>query len=184
MNENQFLAELEHHLESIPENERLDIIGDYKEHFSIGIEEGESEEAIAGALGSPQKIAREILAMYHLEKAESNTTVGNVFRATWAGIGVGFFNLIIVLGPFIAIVAIVFAGWVTGISFVATPLLAVVNQILFSQGADWFQFFFSLFTCGVGIFILMGILGLTRMIMNGFMRYLKFNVSLVKGGLK
>jgi len=183
MNENQFLAELKHYLKKIPKDERDDMIGDYKEHFSIGKGEGKSEEDISDALGSPHKIAKELLAMYHLERAKNNTTVGNVFRATWAGIAIGFFNLIIVFTPFIAVTAIVLAGWIIGVTFIASPLLAVVNSILL-QEADWFQFFFSLFISGIGIFVFMGVLSLTKKMMDGFMRYLKFNLSLVKGGLK
>lgn len=184
MNEQQFLTELEHSLKKVPKDERSDMVHDYEEHFSLGREEGKSEEEIARALGSPQKIAKEFLAMYHLEKAKSHKSAGNVFRAVWAGIGIGFFNLIIVLGPFIAAVSIVAAGWIIGITFVASPALALINNALFLQTMEWFQFFFSLFACGVGIFILMGMLALTRKVIEWFMRYLKFNTSLVKGGLK
>ena len=62
------------------------------------------EEQIAGALGSPSQIAKEILATYHLEKVENTASAGNIMRAAWAVIGLGFFNLVIVLGPFIALV--------------------------------------------------------------------------------
>lgn len=184
MNEKQFMTELEHSLIKVPKQEREDMLNDYEEHFSIGMEEeGKTEEEVSRALGSPQKIAKEMLAAYHLEKAESNTTIGNVFRAVWAGIGLGFFNLIIVLGPFIGLLGIVFAGWIVGITFIASPFLAFIDVIL-TEILNWFSIFVSLIMCGVGIFISVGMLAFTRVIRQWVVRYLKFNTSLVKGGLK
>lgn len=183
MNEKQFLAELDRALKKIPREVRVDMLSDYREHFAIGKEEGKKEEEISRALGSPQKMAKELLATYHLEKAKSDTTTGNVLRAVWAGIGIGFFNLIIVLGPFIALAAVVVSGWVVGGAFIASPLLALVDNIIFSGPFDWFSFFFSFVLCGLGIFIIIGMYHLTRVFSKWFMRYLKFNASFVKGGL-
>ncbi|HLR02216.1 MAG TPA: DUF1700 domain-containing protein [Virgibacillus sp.] len=184
MNEEQFLTELEHSLKKVPKEERHDMLRDYEEHFALAKEEGKSEEHIAGALGSPQKIAKELLATYHLEKAKSDTTTGNILRAVWAGIGIGFFNLVIVLGPFVGIAAIIISGWIVGVTFVASPLLALVDNVVFSDSFEWFTIFLSLALCGIGIFIANGMYYLTRFMSRGLIRYLKFNVSLVKGGLK
>jgi uncharacterized membrane protein len=38
--------------------------------------------------------------------------------------------------------------------------------------------------CGIGIFIAIGMFAATNALTKGFIRYLKFNASLVKGGLK
>lgn len=184
MNENQFLSELEHYLKKVPKEERHDMVQDYKEHFMMGKEDGKSEEEIASALGSPQKIAKELLATYHLEKAKSDTTTRNVLRAVWAGVGIGFFNLIIVLGPFVALAALVISGWVVAGAFVVSPLLALLDNVIFSGPFVWFSFFFSLVLCGLGMFISIGMYHLTRVVTRGLMRYLKFNASFVKGGLK
>jgi len=42
----------------------------------------------------------------------------------------------------------------------------------------------SLAFCGLGYFIMLGMLVVTKLVIKGFVRYLKYNVSLVKGGLK
>jgi uncharacterized membrane protein len=47
-----------------------------------------------------------------------------------------------------------------------------------------FDLFVSLALCGIGIFIGIGMFIATKALMKGFIRYLQFNVSLVKGGLK
>lgn len=183
MNKKQFLMELNDAIKGLPSDERQDILNDYEEHFSIGKEEGKTEGEIADALGLPNKIAKELLAMYHLERAEMNVSTGNLIRAVWAGIGLGFFNLIIVLGPFIALIGIVLAGWITGLAFILSPLLVPVNLLIYPGTFEFFDLFFSIMLCGLGLFITIGMYYLTKILTHGFVRYLKFNASLVKGGL-
>ncbi|MFT8322287.1 MAG: DUF1700 domain-containing protein [Bacillus sp. (in: firmicutes)] len=184
MNKDQFLKQLSADLNRLSHEERQDIIQDYEEHFLIGLEEGKTENEIAEALGSPQQIAKELLASYHLEKVESRATTGNMFRAIWAVIGLGFFNLVIVLGPFIALVSLIFSGWLMSISFIMSPILVLIGVVFQPDTFELFSLFFSLLLCGIGFFIGIGMLFLTKIAAKGFVRYLKFNVSLVKGGLK
>ena len=183
MNKRQFLSKLDSSLKHIPSNERQDILQDFEEHFSIGIQEGKTEEEISSLLGSPQQIAKDMIATHHLDKAEATATFGNIVRAVWATIGLGFFNLVIVLGPFIALIAVIFAGWVTGISFIASPLMLLINTVIYPNTFELFNLFFSLAMCGLGFFIVIGMYFATRAIMQGFIRYLRFNVKIVKGGL-
>jgi len=42
----------------------------------------------------------------------------------------------------------------------------------------------SLALCGIGLFIAIGMFFATKAVTSGFVRYLKFNMALVKGGLK
>lgn len=184
MNKNQFLSKLEKYLQRISLDERQDIIQDFEEHFAIGINEGKTEEEISKALGSPQQIAKELLATYHIEKVESSVTTGNVFRAFWAVIGLGFFNLVIVLGPFLALIGIILAGWIVSVVFTAAPLIVILNTIVHPSIFESFELFFSMILTGLGLFIGIGMYFLTKFLVSGFIKYLKFNVNLVKGGLK
>ncbi|MEN1968061.1 DUF1700 domain-containing protein [Lentibacillus sp. N15] len=183
MTEKQFMEQLNTALTGLSTDERQDILQDYQEHFELGKQEGKTEEAIAEALGSPTKIAKELLAMYHLEKVETNVTTGNVLRAVWAGIGLGFFNLVIVLGPFIGLVGVVAAGWIASISFILSPLLVLLNVVIYPGTFVYFDLFFALMLCGMGLFLTMGMYYVTFYLTRVFVRYLKFNVSFVKGGL-
>lgn len=182
MNKEIFLQQLDASLTKLPQDERQEIIQDYQEYFIIGLEEGKTEEQIAAGLGSPSQIAKELSATYHLEKVENTSSAGNIFRAVWAVIGLGFFNLVIVLGPFIGLVGIILGGWALSLGFILSPLGALINAV---WGAfQLFDLFVSLALCGIGIFIGIGMLFATKAISKGFIRYLKFNASLVKGGLK
>jgi len=184
VNKEQFLRRLDQSLKRLPADERRDIIQDFEEHFIFGLEEGKPEEEIAASLGSPDKIAKELLASYHLEKVEATATTGNMFRAVWAVIGLGFFNLVIVLGPFIALAGVVLAGWTSSVAFIVSPLLVLINLLLYPETFAFFDLFFSMMLSGLGLFIAIGMFFATRGFINGFVRYLQFNVKLVKGGMK
>lgn len=182
MNKEQFLKQLNASLTRLSLEEREDILQDYEEYFEIGMEEGKSEQEISKSLGNPKQISKELMATYHLGQVEQTTSAGNVMRAVWAVIGLGFFNLVIVLGPFIALIGVVIAGWVSAIAFILAPLGALFNLVLGTF--QLFDLFFALGLCGIGIFIAMGMFVATSALTKGFIRYLKFNASLVKGGLK
>ena len=184
MTKDQFLKQLQAGLKKLPAEEQKDILHDYEEHFFIGMEEGKTEEEIAHSLGAPQQITKELLATYHLEKVENTISTGNIFRALWAVIGLGFFNLVIVLGPFIALVALIVSGWVVGASFILSPLLVLIDSVLQPSGFAFFPLFISILLVGLGIFIAIAMFYLTKFSMKGFVSYLKFNANLVKGGLK
>ncbi|MFD1360099.1 HAAS signaling domain-containing protein [Lentibacillus salinarum] len=184
MNKEQFLKSLENGLKKLSPEERDDIIHDFKEHFSIGLADGKTEEQISDSLGSPKQIAKELVATSQIEKVEDTATTGNIFRAVWAVIGLGFFNFVIVLGPFVALLALIVAGWISGGAFIVSPLMVLLNAIIYPAVFKWFDLFFSLMLCGIGLFIAIGMLFATKVLIKQFVRYLKYNVSLVKGGLK
>lgn len=184
MNNKQFMNELESSLKGLPDDERQDILRDFQEHFNIGLADGKTEEQIAESLGSPQQIAKELRASYHVEKMETTASTGNIFRALWAVVGLGFFNFVIVLGPFVALTAFVLSSWVGAIAFVASPILVLGNIIVNPGTFEWFDLFFSIMLTGAGLLLVIGLYYVTKVLTNLFVRYLKYNVSLVKGGLK
>lgn len=184
MNKQQFIKRLDSFLKRIPAAERLDIIQDFEEHFAMGMEAGKGEEDIARSLGSPRQIAKEMVALYHLEKVETTATTGNILRAMWAVIGLGFFNIVIVLAPFLTIAALILAGWTAGVGFIVSPLLVLMDAVIALETFEWFNLFFSLLLAGLGLFIAIGMYFATRSLIQGFVRYLQFNVKLVKGGMK
>lgn len=184
MTKEEFFSKLEGSLKKLPTEERQDILQDFEEHFAIGLEEGKTEEEITASLGSPHQIAKDMVATYHLEKAGDTASTGNIIRAVWAVIGLGFFNLVIVLGPFIGIVAIMIAGWTVGISFLATPVLVLIHSVIYPESFHFFYLFLSMVICGLGVFIVIGMFFASRALATGFVRYLQYNVKLVKGGLK
>ncbi|BAQ12037.1 hypothetical protein OXB_3568 [Bacillus sp. OxB-1] len=184
MKKNEFLQELKRLIQKIPEHDQAEILQDLEEYFTDGMLDGKTEEAITTALGSPKALARDLLAAHHLEKAETTISSGNVFRAMWAVLGLGFFNLIFVLGPFVGLVGVLIGGWAASAGFIAAPLLVLVNYFLYPDTFEWFDVFASSAFCGLGLFGAMGMYTVTKFLQSGFLSYLKFNMRLVKGGLR
>lgn len=184
MKKDDFLRELRMLIRKIPEHDQAEILEDLEEYFTDGLLDGKAEEEITASLGSPKVLARDLLAAHHLEKAETTKTSGNVLRAMWAVLGLGFFNLVFVLGPFIGLVGVLIGGWAASIGFIAAPLLVLVNYVLYPDTFEWFDVFASSAFCGLGLFIAIGMFTVTKLFKSGFIRYLKFNMRLVKGGMR
>lgn len=56
MNKDDFLRRMEQVLSPLPLHERIEILGDYVEHFRAGEEQGKTAEEIAQSLGSPEEL--------------------------------------------------------------------------------------------------------------------------------
>ncbi|USG64154.1 DUF1700 domain-containing protein [Brevibacillus ruminantium] len=182
MNRREFIDELNALLRDLPDKERLDIVADYTEHFLIGVERGKSEEEIAESLGSPKALAREILAGYRIHQAQSNASVGNITRAVLATVSLGFFNLVFVLGPFIGMIGALFAFFVAAITLFFAPLVFFLQYGIPNVSHDRMMMLFaSMASCGLGGMLAIGLARLSRWLYRQFLRYLQFNVRMIRG---
>lgn len=182
MQKSEFIQRLESRITSLPKEEREDIIRDLEEHFYFGKEAGKTEDVITKSLGSPDKMGKALVATYRMEQAAENKSIGNMFQAIWAVIGLSLFNLIIVLGPFIALVGMIFAGWVMAGSFMISPILYGISGIIYPPKFNWFELFSSITLAGAGIFICIGMYYLTVLVTKYFMKYVQWNYRMMKGG--
>src|SRR5699024_12447124 len=98
MNKETFLKELNHAIRKLPEKERQEIEQDFVEHFEFGLAEGKKEEEMAKELGPPQQIGKELRRRYHLDQVKSKKSFTNILRPPGPAVGIGFLNLVIVLG--------------------------------------------------------------------------------------
>lgn len=63
MNRAEFIRELKENLtDRLPAEQVEDILYDYAEHFDAGMRDGKSEDEVSQELGSPAKVARELLS--------------------------------------------------------------------------------------------------------------------------
>ncbi|HLR64048.1 MAG TPA: DUF1700 domain-containing protein [Pseudogracilibacillus sp.] len=178
----EFLKRLDEKMRPLPKSEREDIMRDIEEHFYFGLQEGESEEAIVSQLGSPEKMGKELVAAYRMEQVAEHRTARHVFQAVWAVVGLSLFNLIIVLGPFLALLGLLIAGWTAGGSFIITPILYSGMSLIYPPKFIWFEWFLSLALAGLGILMCLGMYQMTKLTIHAFMRYLHWNYRMVKGG--
>ncbi|EJL43862.1 hypothetical protein BAG01nite_09830 [Brevibacillus agri] len=182
MTRREFMDELGALLGDLPDKERLDILADYTEHFLIGIKQGKSEHEIADSLGSPKALARELLAGYRIDQAQSNASVGNMSRAIIATISLGFFNLVFVLGPFFALIGVLIACYAVSLSLLVAPLGILMEYGFPAPSQERLLLLFgSLVSLGLGGMLAVGLLRLTKWLYRLFLKYLQFNVQMIRG---
>jgi len=183
MNKHEFLKIYKDQLKGIPEKDIQELLYDYEEHFSVGINEGRVEEEIAKSLGNPKSLAKEMKANYMISKVEESFTVGNLFQALFATLGLGFFNLVFILGPFIGIAASLFALLVTGVALIGSGIFVAVASFF----PDFFDTVPSL-TLGIlvgialasfGALWTIGSLYLNKWFYLLTIKYLKFNLNII-----
>lgn len=185
MNKEQFLVELSIQLKKIPKKEREEILFDYAEYFEHALHRGRSEQDVIDSLGSPKKLAKELMADYHFEKAKTTHSYPSLFRAIYTSIGLGFFNLVFMLGPLIAIVAVIFAMYTVAGTFILTPFLVIINMIWDqSLSQAMFNMFTSFILVGLGILLLVGMNKFSKAFFGWFTRYLESNFKIIKGERK
>ena len=189
MNRKDYLDKLRFLLSDLPKEETDDIIYDYEEHFSAAMENGKTEDEIVTGLGDVRMIAKQYRAAARVEKASSNWTIPNIFNAVLSTIALGFFNLVIVLGPFAAVFGIIigFFGASIGISVGGLALMAA------SFGVSYLPFdipmsvsFPVTFFTGLGIGCLGILLFIAGLYISKFfymftLKYLKWNIEVIKG---
>lgn len=180
MTDNAFMKQLASLLQPIPEPERSEILYDFEEHFALATQSGKSQADISQDLGSPKLIARELLADYQITRAEKERSIGNISRAVFAVVGLSFFNLIFVLGPAIALVAIYLVLAVTAVAFILTPLGVLVVGIV-TQSYPLFKIFASMALLGLGLLLGVGLIRVGKFLYRVFLRYLKTCLNLMKG---
>ena len=189
MNKKDFFIILEKALINFPQNERSEIMYDYEEHFRFGIESGKTEEEIVFALGDPALIAKQYKANQTIELANTNPSTKNIFGAVLAAVSLGFFNLVIVLGPFIALVGVVFALFASAIAVVVSGLALMIASItapifpgIISVPLNVPLIAITLFgvgTSALGILFFIGVYNVAKYFSIVTIRYLKWNLSII-----
>jgi uncharacterized membrane protein len=190
MNRERFLSELKRSLGALPEVEKVDILSDYEEHFRMGLAEGKGEEQIAASLGNPRILGKSYAIDSLLEepKEGGGITAASVLRAVFASISLTFFNVIVVLGPFLALVVVMIALWATavslplsGIAILLAPVAALIVPGFFSLASmsPAFLVFAGIGTAALGVLAVIGMWKLSRLFVLVIAEYVKFNLRIV-----
>lgn len=191
MNKREYLYQLEKYLQGFPEDEVRDILSDYEEHFHIGISKGKTEEEISKELGKPEDIARTYKGSYidnnsNIENYNSNTSTNDNTRKLLLALLLLFFNLIIVLGPYLAIAGLLLGVYGIGIAFVIGGFIALIGSPLVFFTSIPTPHILTSLSIGTG-FIALGILGLilavylSKLFIQLTIKYGKWNLKLING---
>lgn len=193
MNRIEFIDKLRLNLQGMPSSEVQDILSDYEEHFDIGISKGKSEEEIVRELGNPKDIANSYRSSYENNYNggvidQRNTPTDNSKNILMILLVIAF-NVIIVLGPYVAILGVIISFFVAGISIAFSGI-----ALMFGIPFNFIHYIanpsiITSLSFGIGL-IALGILGiiLTIFLAKWFyqlsIKYLKWNIDIInKGGI-
>jgi uncharacterized membrane protein len=188
--EQEYISILKDRLTGHVSREDLEeILADYAEHFSIGKAEGRSEEDLCRALGSPDDVAREILASYLVKKAEQARSAGNIWSAVTATLGLGLFNLVCVLIPFVLLITllavIIVAGFLLVVLGPLLLLVAILQMLGMTIATPWSSplagILISIGLSVAGVFLVIAGFSLARLFYHLGIRYLKWNIRVIRG---
>lgn len=178
MNKNDFLQTLELHLKGIPTEDIQEIIADYNEHFEVGLTKGRSEEEIAFSLGNPRTIAKELKANILVNQASESFSVNNFFQALIATLGLGFFNLVFVLGPFLGIFGAII-GFLGGSIIVVVSGFAVIVIGFMDMSILLLALFSGVAVICFGLILTILVLIGCKYFFKFTIRYLQWNINII-----
>lgn len=191
MNKAEFINTLETSLGNIPVEEKKDILYDYEEHFSIGLENNKTEDEIAEALGNPRILAKQFKADYAFKQAENNASTNNIIKAVIAGIGLGLFNLIFLSGIFLSLIAVLISLFVSAFAVVLSGIILFLGNFIISI-TPYISLPFNvyanpvgaiLFSVGIiclGLLFFIGDCYISKYFYKATLSYLKWNLKIIK----
>ncbi|SFT20223.1 HAAS domain-containing protein [Paenibacillus sp. BC26] len=177
----QYLGQLWELLSPVPEPLRREWMYDYEEHFRMAAEHGRSEVEAANELGDPRLIAKELMLNYRVDQASNKSgSITLVSRAVLAAVSLGFFNLVFVLGPYVALLGVLVAIWATAIAVGLSSVMAIYEGA-YGGGITLLQgTFLSMVLIALGMLIGAGAHWLTRAFAKMTLSYLKFNSRVIR----
>ncbi|MFA4824866.1 MAG: DUF1700 domain-containing protein [Methanoregula sp.] len=189
-NEQEYIRILKNRLEgTLPAEDLEDLLSDYREHFRLGKADGRSEDELFCSLGSPEDVAKEIRATHLVKKAEHTCSCRNIFHAVVATLGLGLFNLVFVLVPFIILVVMLLVIFLVGVAFSlfgpAAFVYAILQLLGFPSFSIWLSpvagIFLSVGITAVGFLLVIGDFYLARFFYRMGISYLKWNIQMITG---
>lgn len=185
MNKDNYLKILNKNLGRIDNNEKRDILNEYETHFLSGKQEGKSEERISQELGNPKSIAKELKATVAVEKAKSNNSVSNIFSAIIAVMGLSILNFFIILFPSVMIFFVIISLIFFTISNLAAPIILIIKGIIDGfNSIILYDVFMVGLMFGIGLILLIITFYIIKWTYILIVKYLKWNVSIVKGSVQ
>jgi uncharacterized membrane protein len=197
MSKADYFRELAYRLRGLPERERQNILMVYEDLFQKAMENGKHEEEVAESLGYPRIPHWEgstrppiepkpvYQAMNHAPSFPAYTPPTKTqsgITAVLVTIALGFFNLVVVLGPFIGICGAILGMFVAGCALLISPLLALVTSDWGASSADRLLLLFAMIACfGVGILLTAVTTWFSKLFFKLTAMYIRFNVKLIKG---
>ncbi len=194
MIEKQFITILKKNLKGLDDEDKNEILFDYREHFRLGKESGKSDEEICESLGDPAHIGKNSRMELLMDQANRESAAGNVFKVVMASFSLGFFNIVFILGPFLGLAGVMIGLWATAVSVMlsglASSLFIIFKPIIsifipYVMSPEGVGISLTVFLAGIVLFSLgslatIGMVKLTKLFYRGTVQYLQSNLKIIK----
>jgi len=185
----EYLSQLRQALRNLPENEQVEILAEYEEHFMMGIADKRTEADIASGLGDPRSIGREYAAVSLVNRAEESPSARGISRAVVATVGLGLFNLLVVFIPFVILFFLIILIFVIGFALACAGSFLAAYAMLTLAGVMTMQLdtppfaaiFFGIGLTSSGLLMMAIDYWLTRICYRQMIRYLRWNIAVITG---
>jgi uncharacterized membrane protein len=179
MSKADFFIQLQERLRGLPYEEQLNILRVYEDLFRQAEAGGKSEKEIIESLGfTPVPMPAQ--ASYERPPVYRKPSSG--LRATIAAVSLVMFNLIFILGPFIAIAATLFSLSLTAVLFTFSSVWVIIGTgIPDTMNILLLEIFTTLTLTGLGVLLGIGMWKLNYWFIALVKRYLALNLRLVRG---
>lgn len=188
MTKSEYMNQLKQELTGLPVAEIDEIIRDQEEYITEAVRAGRSESEVLQSLGSVQEFSKELKVNHQIKLAAGETRfvskLDKVLKAIFAICVLAPFNLIVVLGPFLALCGVLIVVWSLAISATLVGLSGVgVSFLTIAKGLFIFLtiLFGSLTVIGFSLLCLVGCYYLTIGFLKGTLHYLKWNFEFITG---
>ncbi len=192
VNKQDYINQLRKELNGLMQTDIDDIIRDQEEYFREAASSGRDESSVISSLGDPTVLAKELKAEYQIKVAANESKIPakakGIFKAVLALCVLAPFNLIFVLGPFIAVCATLFSFWIVDAIFgilavigllVSLALIFMMSPLLGATGV-----FGSVAVLGLSVIAFCAMYSITVGFMKVMVSFLKWNINFVTGAAK
>lgn len=179
MSKADFFLQLQDRLRGLPAEERHNIMQVYEDLFRQAEAGGKTEQEIIQSLGF---IPVPVTASVPEERLRRGGTGRMGPRNIVAAVALGFFNLIFILGPFIAVSALLFSLSLVAVLFSFSSVWVFIGTgIPSSMDVLLLEIFTSLALSGLGVMLGVAMWRLGRGYIAVVKRYTALNFRLIRG---
>lgn len=185
MNRNEFLARLRKGLVGLTQAAADDIVADYEAHFDEGRAAGRSEQEVAGALGDPDRIARELKAEAGAKAWSQQPSASNAMGAIFGIIGLGAIDILILLPLVLPIFGTVIGFLLAGVGiFIAGGVVMVVGSFAGLPGGILAAILMGIGLMGLGVFMIGLMAILIKWMIDATIWYARLHYRVIKPALE
>jgi uncharacterized membrane protein len=211
MSKAEYFKELAYRLRGLPDKDRQNIISVYEELFQKAAQNGKNEDHIAESLGYPripnwdgakERQHPHVKQDYSPRTAPEPQPFTNLYtnpypnpypnpyaskpetgiKAIIASIALGFFNLVFVLGPFVAICGVIIALYASSAACLISPFLLLIGNSWTNVSSDMQLLVFgTMAILGLGILLTAFTVWLSKGFFKLTWKYIRFNIKVIKG---